>query len=196
MGKTAVILYEQGYGLVILYTCSNFLDRIPFSLVSELQNMLQGGISHAEQTSFWVSCCIPFLDLPSLLAHRIVYSLANLLNPLMDQAQNDLHITIVSAKLVRRLTNHIVLKFAGHSALIHKQDSISLLTNNCFCGLSREGQSGEGTQSSCVPLQSLSAVCEFNSTLRHRHESKIRHRDNPYSSLSSLKSSLWSAQFR
>ena len=30
---------------------------------------------------FGSSRCIPFLDFPSLLAHRIVYSLANLLNP-------------------------------------------------------------------------------------------------------------------
>lgn len=67
---------------------------------------------------------------------------------MLDQAQNDLHITGMSAKFVRCLTNpHIVWKYAGHFVLgpYKKWDWIILLMDKHFQRLSREVKPGEGT---------------------------------------------------
>ena len=65
---------------------------------------------------------------------------------LMDQAENDLHITITSIELVRRLTNKLFENnYAGNFVNKH----------TCIQGLSREGKSEEGIQTSCVTSSSL-----------------------------------------
>lgn len=55
----------------------------------------------------------------------------------MDQAENDLHITVASIELVRRLTNKL---FENNYAdnFVNK--------HTCIQGLSREGKSEEGIQ--------------------------------------------------
>ena len=70
---------------------------------------------------------------------------------LMDQAENDLHITITSIELVRRLTNKLLENnnyYAGNFVNKH----------TCIQGLSREGKSEEGIQTSCVTSSSLVPV--------------------------------------
>ena len=65
---------------------------------------------------------------------------------LMDQAENDLHITVTSIELVRRLTNKLFENnYAGNFVNKH----------TCIQGLSREGKSEEGIQTSCVTSSSL-----------------------------------------
>ena len=64
----------------------------------------------------------------------------------MDQAENDLHITVMSVELVRRLTNKLFENnYAGHFVNKH----------TCIQGLSREGKSEKGIQTSCVTSSSL-----------------------------------------
>ena len=64
----------------------------------------------------------------------------------MDQAENDLHITVMSIELVRCLTNKLFENnYAGNFVNKH----------TCIQGLSREGKSEEGIQTSCVTSSSL-----------------------------------------
>ena len=64
----------------------------------------------------------------------------------MDQTENDLHTTVMSVELVRRLTNKLFENdYAGHFVNKH----------TCIQGLSREGISEEGIQTSCVTSSSL-----------------------------------------
>jgi len=64
----------------------------------------------------------------------------------MDQAENNLHITVMSMELVRRLTNKLFENnYAGN--FVNKHTYIQ--------GLSREGKSQEGIQTSCVTSSPL-----------------------------------------
>ena len=64
----------------------------------------------------------------------------------MDQAQNDLHITVTSIELVRCLTNKLFENnYAGNFVNKH----------TCIQGLLREGKSEEGIQTSCITSSSL-----------------------------------------
>lgn len=92
--------------------------------------------------AFVYSQYFPFLDRP----WQCLF-ISKLIEPMfmLDQAQNDLHITGMSAKFVRCLTNpHIVWKYAGHFVLgpYKKWDWTILLMDKHFQRLSREVKPG------------------------------------------------------
>lgn len=115
---------RRGVREAVSYSCNNFLMSLLLYILSQY---------------------FPFLDRPWQWLF-----IGNLIEPMLtlDQAQNDLHITGMSAKFVRCLTNHhIVWKYAGHFVLgpYKKWDWIMLLMDKHFQRLSKEVKPGEGT---------------------------------------------------
>ena len=90
-------------------------------------------------------CTLPRID-PSLYSAWKCLFISKLIESCLWIKNKMMHITVMSTTLVRRLTNHhIVWKYAGHFVLdpYKKRDSVSLLINKHFQGLSREGNSGD-----------------------------------------------------
>ena len=88
-------------------------------------------------------CTLPRID-PSLYSASKCLFISKLIESCLWIKNKMMHITVMSTTLVRRLTNHhIVWKYAGHFVLdpYKKRDSVSLLINKHFQGLSREGNS-------------------------------------------------------
>ena len=152
-----------------------FYTWIRCSLVKDEQYLCSGGRSLLCKR-FISSRCMSSPEFPSVdgpWKRFFIRRLKSLL--LTDQAQNGLHITVMSRKLAKCLSNNIVWKYAGHFVFVPKGGFGKFADR-----LSREGKSGEGAQWSCVTSYSLVSYIRscFCVVMQHvnTHKKKLHRR--------------------